>query len=363
MCSNFNINFRNCKEITININSPIVSDESFKRAKKQENDIKETLSKELEGYTDKKLLSLTLSDIYTDMQLSARGERVYNCGTFLEFAVNSAANVRLSYINSCKDRLCPTCQFRRGYRLYRQVSKVLEHLEAASSNNMFFMLTLTTVNVNLDELAAEIGKVITAFRGLSRRAEFKALYQGYVRVVELVVDREEYITSAMYQRKAVYYRKRGLQEGDTNPNYLMANVHIHCILHTTKKLYKHNYMRKSRLVELWQQVTGDKRNIVIDIRQIRDIDAYYSSTAADLNKAVAEVCKYSVKPLDLIKGDDKDKYVISKVLDAISGRRLFTAGGTLSLKSIDDDTDELAYENDEKFYKYYWHYTKQYRPI
>lgn len=369
MYDNFNISFNNCKAVTVNINGaaavsgrPIVSDDDYssRAAAKQQREVKEVLADELDNYTDKKRLSLVLSDIYGDLLLQARQDRVYNCGTFLEFAVvNTSNSVRLSYINSCKDRLCPTCQFRRGYRLYRQVSQVLANL-AADKGNMYFMLTLTTVNVSLDMLQQEITKVINAFRALSRRKEFKSLYKGYVRVVELVVDREQYITADMYNRKELYYRKRGLASGDLNPNYLMTNVHIHCILHTTKQLYKHNYIKKARLLELWQQATQDKRNIVIDIREIKDIKAYYS-TAADINKAVAEVCKYSVKPLDLIRGDDMDKEVVYAVLNAISGRRLFTAGGTLSVKNISADDD--VNDEDEVFYKYFWHYTQQYRPI
>lgn len=366
--NNFNISLENCKGITININGsvsgPVVPDSVYNSraaAAVQQREVKEVLADELDKYSEKKRLSLVLSDIYGDLLLQARQDRVYNCGTFLEFAVNSANNVRLSYINSCKDRLCPTCQFRRGYRLYRQVSQVLANL-AADKGNMYFMLTLTTVNVGLELLQQEITKVIDAFRVLSRRQEFKKLYKGYVRVVELVVDREQYITADMYNRKEVYYRKRGLAPGDLNPNYLKANVHIHCILHTTNQLYKHNYIKKARLLELWQQATQDKRNIVIDIREIKDIKAYYS-TAADINKAVAEVCKYSVKPLDLIRFDDMDKEVVYAVLNAISGRRLFTAGGTLSVKNINMDNDELAADDDETFYRYYWHYTQRYRPI
>lgn len=368
MYDNFNINIENCKGITININGaaavsgrPIVSDDDYssRSAAKQQKEVKEVLAEEIDNYTDKKRLSLILSDIYGELLLQARQDRVYNCGTFLEFAVNAANNVRLSYINSCKDRLCPTCQFRRGFRLYRQVSQVLANL-AACKDNMYFMLTLTTVNVSLGSLQQEITKVINAFRALSRRQEFKKLYKGYVRVVELVVDREQYITADMYNRKELYYKKRGLAPGDLNSNYLMANVHIHCILHTTKQLYKHNYIKKARLLEMWQQATQDKRNIVIDIREIKDIKTYYSA-AADINKAVAEVCKYSVKPLDLIMGDNMDKEVVYTVLNAISGRRLFTAGGTLSVKNIVDADD--VNDEDEVFYKYFWHYTQQYRPI
>lgn len=366
MYDNFNISLENCKGITININGsisgPVVPDSVYNSraaAKQQQKEVKEVLAEEIDNYTDKKRLSLILSDLYGELLLQARQDRVYNCGTFLEFAVNTQHNVRLSYINSCKDRLCPTCQFRRGFRLYRQVAQVLANL-AADKGNMYFMLTLTTVNVSLDMLQQEITKVINAFRALSRRKEFKSLYKGYVRVVELVVDREQYITVGMYNRKESYYKKRGLAPGDLNPNYLMVNVHIHCILHTTKYLYKHNYIKKVRLLELWQQATQDKRNIVIDIREIKDIKAYYS-TAADINKAVAEVCKYSVKPLDLIRGDDMDKEVVYAVLNAMSGRRLFTAGGTLSVKNISADDD--VNDEDEVFYKYFWHYTQQYRPI
>lgn len=110
MYDNFNISFNNCKAVTVNINGaaavsgrPIVSDDDYssRAAAKQQREVKEVLADELDNYTDKKRLSLVLSDIYGDLLLQARQDRVYNCGTFLEFAVvNTSNSVRLSYINS-----------------------------------------------------------------------------------------------------------------------------------------------------------------------------------------------------------------------------------------------------------------------
>lgn len=359
---NYNININNCQ--TVNVSLPLVSDAEYKKQtrekfKKLEKDINSVLESEVDVYTKKKKLSLLLSDVYTDLEEFIKAERVFNCSTFLEFAVNkSKTNVRLSYINSCKDRLCPTCQFRRGFKLYRQVSKALDRLK--DSSNMFFFATFTTVNVALEDVNAEVTHIIKAFTAMSRRKEFKNIYLGYVRVVELVVDRKETIDSVLYVKKKQYYKRLGLGIGDKNPNYLCVNVHIHCILHTTKTVYKHNYLKKSRLLEIWQACSGEE-NKVIDIKQIRNINEYYD--CSDTNKAVAEVCKYSVKPLDLICNDANDKIVIYYIMQALKSRRLFSCSGTLKVPVELAKDVQAQEEDDETFYRFFWHYTQKYKPI
>lgn len=365
MRDNYTINIENCKDVNINFATPIVQHEDFanfeEKKKKTEQEILKVIDEELNDYEKKKKLSLILSDLYNDIDLVMRAERVHQCSTFIEYAVNTLTKAkRVSYINSCKDRLCPTCQFRRGFRLYNQVSKALANYTA--SNNMFFMLTLTTVNVTLDKLKDEVTKIINAFTKLSRRKFFKSCYQGYVRVVEIVIDRDEYITQEYVSKRFDYCKRHKIEVGDINKNYMHANVHIHCILHTTKTLYKHNYVKKADIVRAWQTATNDERNCVIDIREIRDLQAIYSKSTADISKAVAEVCKYSVKPLELIRCDENDKIVVSTVLSAISNKRLFSTAGTLKIANVDNLADPDA-DDEEVFYKYFWHYSQQYRRI
>ena len=345
----------------------------------------ENINDEKEKFLPSKLKTLQLEQIYLYCENYVKAQRLNQCGTYLEFLIAKGATIdkkKLKRINSCKLRLCPYCAWRRSLRTFVNVKLCYDYIvkQDSKNNNLkstFKLLTLTTENVTGEDLKGEVDAILKAFNRFRQYKAFKDAFCGFVRALEVTCDREPIITKKMYfGKKHDYFKKRGLHIGDSNPNYLYFNVHIHVLLHTYRKRYQENYLKTSFIVKLWRQALGADYDPVCDIRNFK------AKNKDTRGREIAEIAKYTVKPVDYMRGncDNRehinhefmiDVDVIGFLDSALSGRRLLAYGGTfrdahnalgLDDEKMVDDKDRTTAE--EYILKYYFSFkNKLYRRI
>lgn len=273
-----------------------------------------------EKFYPKKYLCYPLARSYERLGLKSASKRVKHCGDFLEFA-DTPDGFKLYDARFCRDRLCPMCSWRRSYKIFGQISQIMDLI---ANDYEFLFLTLTVVNCKGSELSATISKMQKAWtryfvtdNRCNRRA--KDVIKGYFKALE--------VTHNLNKRSKSY---------DT------YHPHFHIILAVNKSYFtSRDYIKQNEWLEMWQKAYGDPNITQVYIEKCKpkksDIKAG-EQFVRSLSSAVAEVAKYSVKASDYIGYFDKDgnprtyanKIIDSSVIALTSGlshRRLCEFGG------------------------------------
>ena len=269
-------------------------------------------------FTPKRLASEILAQSYERIGYENKAQRVSDCGTWLEFrkplgdvsappsasgcaeAVGTSEGWKLHNANFCRDRLCPMCSWRRTYKVYAQISRIMDVIQ---DDYVFLFLTLTVPNCSADELAQTIDD----------------LQKGYFKVLEITRNTDR-----------------------SSPSYNTYHPHFHNILAVNKSyLTSRDYIQHSEWLQLWQRAMQDPTITQVDIRRCKDKKDIREGEQAvkALCSAVAEVAKYSVKSADFLGRFNKDGFLVSPFPDdeiddtvitlgsALHHRRLVSLGG------------------------------------
>lgn len=295
--------------------------------------------KELERkFNPKKRDSLLLAESYERLARDKRAERVRSCGDFLEFAHEIAADGvvsetgKLHSANFCRDRLCPMCAWRRSYKIFGQVSQIMEKI---GTQYRFIFVTLTVPNVTGQELPGAIDDLMTAWKKFFRYRRL-GFIKGFFRVLEITRNNN---------RKSKSY-------GTYHP-------HFHVIVAVNPSYFKSKeYLKRDDWLKLWQKATGDPTITQVDVRTVKakDGEALQDETTKSLieslSAAVAEVAKYPMKSSDYLS--IPDLHVRDTVVDtfavALQSRRLTAYGGCFkdafeSLRLDDAEDGDLVHIN------------------
>ena len=116
-----------------------------------------------ERFTPKKERSQYLAQVYDLLQLNNKADLVRGCGTFLEWHISDVRS-KLVHANFCKDRLCPSCTWRRSLKAFHHVSRCLDYME--SEHYQYLFLTLTLKNCSDSDLVKTIDLLNSAKRTL-----------------------------------------------------------------------------------------------------------------------------------------------------------------------------------------------------
>jgi hypothetical protein len=204
--------------------------------------------------------------------------RVLTCGTH---TLRSYPTFR------CKKMFCPDCASERANRLSRQTEAKIREVMKTNSGRLCF-LTLTMKNAAT--LDGGLVKLKKSFANFKRKKVFKKHIKGYF----------------------------GAFDYTSNPKTNDFHIHLHLIVLRGK------FWNQSDISDTWRDVTGD--SFVVDIREAKDV-----------HKGVKELCKYVVKPLDLMKMPD-DKFL--EVVKMKKGTRMFISGGCFYNVKLDEDADD-----------------------
>lgn len=220
-----------------------------------------------------------------------KSERMKECAQWLAFHRKEDGTMKLHDARFCRVRLCPICQWRRSLKTFAQMSQVLD--QATADGYQFIFLTLTIRNCEASVLSDELTHILLSFNRLMKYKDVQKAVKGYYRGCEVThnVRTDEY------------------------------HPHLHVILAVRSTYFKGAvYLSQERWTELWKKALQVDYTPIVDIRRCKGG-----------SKAIAEACKYAVKPSDIINFDDWDMTVDTlRVLDkALEKRRFIGLGGVL----------------------------------
>ena len=274
----------------------------------------------IEKFAPKRQSAELLAESYCRIGYVNKAQRVSECGTLLEFhravnavsappsvngraeAVGTADGWKLHNANFCRDRLCPMCSWRRSYKIFGQVSQIMDVI---ADDYCFIFLTLTVPNCEFDKLCDTLDELQKGWYRFIHYKPVKTAVRGYFKVLETTRNRNN---------------------GTYHP-------HFHIILAVDKNNYFNGreYIKRDEWLELWQKAMRDPSITQVDVRRCKPKEEIKEGETAvkALSSAVAEVAKYSVKSSDyLIPGDEQttDDVVIT-LGAALNNRRLCSFGG------------------------------------
>ncbi|EJL1762860.1 protein rep [Staphylococcus pseudintermedius] len=241
----------------------------------------------MEKYTEKKQRNQVFQKFIKRHIGENQMDLVEDCNTFLSFVADKTLEKQKLYkANSCKNRFCPVCAWRKARKDALGLSLMMQYIKQQEKKEFIF-LTLTTPNVMSDELENEIKRYNNSFRKLIKRKRVDSVIKGYVRKLEIT-----------------YNKKRD----DYNP-------HFHVLIVVNKSYFtdKRYYISQQEWLDLWRDVTGISEITQVHVQKIKQNN----------NKELYEMAKYS--------GKDSDYLVNQKVFDAfyksLKGKQILVYSG------------------------------------
>lgn len=221
------------------------------------------------------------------------------CSTFnLFIATKDKEKKKMVSSNSCKNRFCPVCAYRKARKDAMSLSVMMTAIKEELNYDYLF-LTLTTPNVESENLIDEINRFNNSFKKLMKRDRFSKINQGYVRKLEVTYNEER---------------------NDYNP-------HFHVVIAVKKSYFqKAYYINQSEWLENWRQVTGltgvtENGHDEITQLSIKKVKPGNGKNSTD--SAISEIAKYSTKDSDMVISQE----VFDTLYKALKGRQLITFNG------------------------------------
>lgn len=241
----------------------------------------------MEKYTEKKQRNQVFQKFIKRHIGENQMDLVEDCNTFLSFVADKTLEKQKLYkANSCKNRFCPVCAWRKARKDALGLSLMMQYIKQQEKKEFIF-LTLTTPNVQNEQLEDEIKHYNKSFKKMVERKKVKSIIKGYVRKLEIT-----------------YNKKRD----DYNP-------HFHVLIAVNKSYFtdKRYYISQQEWLDLWRDVTGISEITQVQVQKIRQNN----------NKELYEMAKYS--------GKDSDYLINQKVFDAfyksLKGKQVLVYSG------------------------------------
>ena len=241
----------------------------------------------MEKYTEKKQRNQVFQKFIKRHIGENQMDLVQDCNTFLSFVADKTLEKQKLYkANSCKNRFCPVCAWRKARKDALGLSLMMQYIKQQERKEFIF-LTLTTPNVQNEQLEDEIKHYNKSFKKMVERKKVKSIIKGYVRKLEIT-----------------YNKKRD----DYNP-------HFHVLIAVNKSYFtdKGYYISQQEWLDLWRDVTGISEITQVQVQKIRQNN----------NKELYEMAKYS--------GKDSDYLINQKVFDAfyksLKGKQVLVYSG------------------------------------
>ena len=217
-------------------------------------------------------------------------KKCQECGNYLKYGLTLSGRKKLIGASFCQYRLCPYCQWRRSLKRAIQMFKVAEEINTQGEFE-WIHLRLSISNCDGDSLRSEIGLLSKAFARFKNRKAINAVVQGYIRNIEVTINRRE-------QPEKPY------------------NHHIHALLLVKKDYFlSESYMDSKEWRWEWAESLkkegyqveyyedgNPKLNIWVEKVKPRNQKSQESSNDGQVSrlKAVLETTKYSMKPADYL---------------------------------------------------------------
>ena len=296
-------------------------------------------------WKEKKIDNVDYSDILDILKIK-KAYNVKQCGNVLEFKPSDDGYLKLYKTWFCKSKLCPICNWRRAMKNSYQAQKVIEEVVKEKPKARWLFLTLSTKNaIDGETLEQSLKQLTKAFDRLSRYKKVKQNLIGFMRSTEVTV----------------------------NKNDGSYNQHMHVLLCVESAYFrkKENYVTQEEWVDLWQKA------LQVDYKPVANIKAIKPNKKGDkdIQAAIKETSKYSVKSSDYLTGNqEKDAEIVQDLEQGLYRKRMLSYGGLLKQKhkllNLDDaengdliktSDDETITKEEEKAHSItaIWNFEKQ----
>lgn len=210
----------------------------------------------------------------------AQYARLLGCGSYVGMQYDDEQRLRVTEACFCRARMCPMCAWRKSLRTFVTVQQMV----ATMPGYDYILFTVTVPNVPGAVLGDEITRMYHRWRDMIKLPQLCA-WCGWLRSTEVTY----------------------------NPERNNFHPHIHALVAVRPTYWKGRAYVSQRVAQrLWG--AG-----IVDLRRVRDIE-----------RGVAEVAKYAVKPLDFDRVDAERAADVYRVLrTALHGRRLIQTGGCI----------------------------------
>ncbi|HCN8624122.1 TPA: protein rep [Escherichia coli] len=249
----------------------------------------------------------------TAAEFERYAQRMASCSGLLRFGWSTLmetgeTRLRLRSAQFCRVRHCPVCQWRRTLMWQARFYQALPKIVVQFPSSRWLFLTLTVRNCAISELGETLTAMNAAFKRMEKRKELSPL-QGWIRATEVT---------------------RG-KDGSAHP-------HFHCLLMVPPSWFTRDYVKQARWVELWRDCLRVNYEPNVDIRTVKTkTGEAVANVAEQLQSAVAETLKYSVKPEDM--ANDPDWFL--ELTRQLHKRRFISTGGALkNVLQLDRETNE-----------------------
>ena len=289
-----------------------------------------------EKFVPKKKKSFILADCYKRLGFETKADKVRECGSFLEFAYAISKNGeiskegKLNHANFCRDRLCPMCSWRRSYKIFGQVSQIMDKIV---SDYSFIFVTLTVRSVTGPELPSTIDRLMRSWVKMFRYSRIQKVCKGYFRALEVT---------------------RNTDQGDKS--FGLFHPHFHTIIAVPKSYFSsRDYIKQSSWLDYWRKAFKDPLINQVNVKKCRSkysINKASCGANFSLSEAVAEISKYTVKDSDYLFENNSDLTddSVFYLSQALKGRRLASFGGIfkkvfhdLKLQDAESDDADLVH--------------------
>lgn len=241
----------------------------------------------MDKHTKKKIKNQVLVNFIKSFVSKSNLGLIMDCNTFMMFVSDEKMeNKKQNKGNSCGNRFCPICAYKKAKKDALALSVMMEYLKQAERREFIF-LTLTAPNVPAEELNEEIKHYNHSFKKLMERQEVKKVVKGYVRKLEITYNEER---------------------NDYHP-------HFHVLIAVNKSYFTDTkqYIKHERWLELWQQATKNSLITQVNVKKVRE----------NKGKEVSEIAKYSAKDSDYLINQD----VFEVFYKALKGKRILVYSG------------------------------------
>ncbi|MFP4915131.1 protein rep [Staphylococcus coagulans] len=265
-------------------------------------------------WREKKIDNVSYADILEILKIK-KAHNVKQCGNVLEFKPTEDGYLKLYKTWFCKSKLCPVCNWRRAMKNSYQAQSVIEEVIKEKPKARWLFLTLSTKNaIDGETLEQSLKHLTKAFDRLSRYKKVKQNLVGFMRSTEVTV----------------------------NKNDGSYNQHMHVLLCVESAYFKKRgqYIKQDEWVDLWQKA------LQVNYRPVANIKAIKPNQKGDkdIQAAIKETSKYSVKSSDFLTDDDeRDQEIVNDLEKGLYRKRMLSYGGLLKQKhkilNLDDAED------------------------
>ena len=265
-------------------------------------------------WSQKKAASSIVAEKMFKAGFKARAYRMKDCARLLTLKVcPECGHSAGSSAVLCRDRICPTCEWRLSLKRYVQMVQALGKIQDIGDYHAMF-LTLTIRNCRPGKLRGELGHMSEAWNRLLQRRPVKRIVAGWARSLEVTYNKER---------------------GDFHPHY-------HVILLIDKECDMSFGELQQSFNEWWQAAARLSYQPITDIRNITNLSPEEGNDG--LKRAITETFKYAIKDSTLVEMPLTD---FARYVEAVDGKRMVAYGGIIkeARRELGIDTDELGEEN------------------